>query len=99
LKSSDEVYLKLINEYEPERIKLSIANVQKKNAITKEIAELEKDFKPEDAGNLLLAKALFFESKGYNVDALDCYNQLIQLSGTDANYIEQRNVFLKDVIQ
>jgi hypothetical protein len=99
LKSSDEVYLKLINGIEPEQIKLSIANVQKKNAVTKEMAQLEADFKSEDTGNLLLAKALFFESKGFNVDALDCYNQLIQLSGNDANYIEQKNVFLKEVIQ
>jgi len=99
LKSSDEVYLKLTNDHEPEQIKLSIVNEQKKNAITKDMAQLETDFNSEDAGNLLLAKALFFESKGFNVDALDCYNQLIQLSGNDANYIEQKNVFLKEVTQ
>ena len=61
--------------------------------------QIEADFKSDDNKNVLLAKALYYESKGYNVDALDCYNQLIQLSDNDANYIEQKNAFLNDIMQ
>jgi hypothetical protein len=99
LKSSDEVYLKLSNGNEPEQIKLTIASEQKKNAIAKEIAQLELDVKSDEAFNLLLTTALFFEAKGFNLDALDCYNRLIQLSGNDTNYIEQKNVFLNELMQ
>jgi hypothetical protein len=99
LKSGDEVYLKINRGNEPEIIKLMVASNQKKNAILKELQQIETDFNSDDNKNVLLAKALFFESKGFNVDALDLYNQLIQLSGNDANYIEQKNAFLNEVTQ
>lgn len=99
VKSSDEVYLKINKGTEPERVKLTIATEQQKKIITKEIQQIEADFKNEDNRNLLLAKALFFESKGFNVDALDCYNQLIQQSDNDMDFIEQKNAFLNEVTQ
>ena len=99
LKSSDEVYLKINRGNAAEAIKLLIASEQKKNAILKEIQQIETDFKSDDYKNELLAKALFFESKGFYIDALDCYNQLIQLSDNDVNYIEQKNAFLNEVTQ
>jgi len=99
LKSGDEVYLKINRGIEPEMIKLMVASEQKKNAILKELQQIETDFNSDDNMNVLLAKALFFESKGFNVDALDLYNHLIQLSGNDANYIEQKNAFLNEVTQ
>ena len=99
LKSGDEVFLKINRGNEPEMIKLMVVSEQKKNAILKEIQQIETDFNLDDNKNILLSKALYFESKGYNVDAIDCYNQLIQLSGNDVNYIEQKNAFLNEVIQ
>ena len=99
LKSSDEVYLKINKGTKPERVKLTIATEQQKRIIAKEIQQIEADFKNDDNRNLLLAKALFFESKGFNVDALDCYNQLIQQSDNDMDFIEQKNAFLNEVTQ
>ena len=93
--SKDEVFLRISYKSSTENIKLIFATEQKKNAVEKDLSELATHFKFEE--ELLLAKALYFESKGFYVDALGCYNKLVELSNNSSNYIDQRNAFLNDV--
>jgi hypothetical protein len=96
LNNKDEIYLQTTYKGSIEKARLIVASQQKKNAIAKDMAELEASF---EAGNdLLIAKALYFESKGLFVDALAYYDKLVEQSVNDSGYADQRNAFLNDLI-
>ncbi len=98
ISSKDEIYIQLENKQKIEKIKLIVAKDQKLNSIENDIKEIENQFIVSNQLGLLMAKALYFESKGFYFDALGCYDQMISQSNNNEDFIAQRNAFLNDII-
>jgi hypothetical protein len=96
LSNKDEIFLLVSYNGSSEKSKLVVATQQTKNTMVKDLADLEVRFRT--GIDLLIAKALYFESKGFYVDALTCYDKLVSQSGNDSDYANQRNSLLRDLI-
>ena len=96
LRSSDKVFLRINHKNFTQSIGLVFATEKEKNTARKDLLELANNFKSTE--ELLFSKALYYESKGFYIDALNCYNKLLEEYKNNSTYNEQKNAFLNDVI-